>query len=361
LPEVRIEGLVRRFGATPAVDGIDFTVGDGSFAVLLGPSGCGKSTTLRLVAGLETADAGRILIDGRDVTRLAPPRRGLSMVFQNYALFPHLSVRENILFGLKVRRVPAAERARRLERAAGILGLQALLDRRPSQLSGGQQQRVALGRAIVAESRLCLMDEPLSNLDAKLRHEMRIELKELQRRLGMTMVYVTHDQAEALSMADQIVLMKDGRIEQDARPSELYRAPATAFAAGFVGTPPMNLLRLVATPRGAVVEGSEGPVLAIGVERPALLGVRPEALVLDATAGLSAVVESLDYQGADMLLDCRVGAQRLVVRAPGDTRHRPGDRVRLGWREGDLSYFDDASGRRLTPSAATLRTIASGG
>jgi sn-glycerol 3-phosphate transport system ATP-binding protein len=355
LPEVVLEGLLRRYGETAAVDGIDLTIADGSFAVLLGPSGCGKSTTLRLIAGLDTATSGRIRIAGRDVTDLPPAKRGLAMVFQNYALFPHLSVAENILFGLKVRRVPAPERRRRIERAAGILGLEQLLDRKPSQLSGGQQQRVALARAIVAEARLCLMDEPLSNLDAKLRAEMRQEIRDLQRRLEMTMIYVTHDQAEALSMADQVVLMRDGRIEQDAPPAELYGRPATAFAASFVGTPPMNLLPLEAGARGLVVAGTAGPALAAaGQGSPALLvGIRPEALVPASPGGTRLDVEVVahDYQGADTILVCRVGSSTLLARAAGHAAIAPGSRLALGFEPHDLAFFDAADGRRVIPPA----------
>src|SRR5918995_7455102 len=239
---VELEGVAKSWGGAAAVDGVSFCAPAGRLVALLGPSGCGKSTTLRLIAGLETANAGRIAIANREVTDLPPAKRGVSMVFQSYALFPHLSVAENIVFGLKVRDVPRAEREARLRRTAGILGLERLLDRRPSQLSGGQQQRVALGRAIVAETPVCLMDEPLSNLDAQLRVEMRREIRALQRRLGITMLYVTHDQVEAMTMADQVVLMKDGRIEQDAPPAELYERPASIFVARFVGTPPMNVV-----------------------------------------------------------------------------------------------------------------------
>jgi sn-glycerol 3-phosphate transport system ATP-binding protein len=362
LPEVVLEGLLRRYGETAAVDGIDLVIADGSFAVLLGPSGCGKSTTLRLIAGLDTATSGRIRIAGRDVTDLPPAKRGLAMVFQNYALFPHLSVAENILFGLKVRRVPAPERRRRIERAAGILGLEQLLDRKPSQLSGGQQQRVALARAIVAEARLCLMDEPLSNLDAKLRAEMRQEIRDLQRRLEMTMIYVTHDQAEALSMADQVVLMRDGRIEQDAPPAELYGRPATAFAASFVGTPPMNLLPLEAGARGLVVAGTAGPALAAaGQGSPALLlGIRPEALVPASPGGTSLDVEVVahDYQGADTILVCRIGSSTLLARAAGHAAIAPGSRLALGFVPHDLVFFDAADGRRVTPTAQSAGVAA---
>ena len=213
---LRLEAVSKHYGPAKAVDRITFSTASGKLVILLGPSGCGKSTTLRLIAGLDTPSEGRILVDDRDVTGIAPAERRISMVFQSYALFPHLNVRENILFGVKVRKEPAAGYDKRLARVAGLLGLGALLDRKPSQLSGGQQQRVALGRAIIAETKLCLMDEPLSNLDAQLRQEMRREIRTLQLKLGITMVYVTHDQTEAMSMADQVVLLNAGRIEQDA-------------------------------------------------------------------------------------------------------------------------------------------------
>src|SRR4030095_2884486 len=230
---ISVQRVSKLWGTTKAVDEVSFDVPAGKLVVLLGPSGCGKSTTLRLIAGLEAVSAGRISIGGTDVTDLAPSRRSVAMVFQSYALFPHLSVAENIVFGLKVRRVPAAERAKRLARVAELLGLGALLERRPSQLSGGQQQRVALGRAIIAEKPVCLMGEPLSNLDAQLRADMRREIRTLQQTLGITMVYVTHDQTEAMTMADQVVLLRAGRVEQDATPADLYARPATVFAARF--------------------------------------------------------------------------------------------------------------------------------
>ena len=249
-------------GEVRAVDRLSFAFDEGTLNVLLGPSGCGKSTTLRLIAGLEQADGGRILIGGRDVTALSPSQRNIAMVFQSYALFPHLSVAENIVFGLKVRKVAHDELARRLARTADLLGLSGLLDRKPSQLSGGQQQRVALGRAFIAEAPVCLMDEPLSNLDAQLRQDMRTEIRGLQRTLGITMVYVTHDQIEAMSMADRVVLLNKGRIEQNATPAELYENPANTFVARFIGTPPMNLLPLDAGRGGAVVAGTDGPAVA---------------------------------------------------------------------------------------------------
>ena len=246
-------------GQVRAVDGVSFTLDPGTLNVLLGPSGCGKSTTLRLIAGLDQPDGGRILIAGRDVTHLSPAQRNIAMVFQSYALFPHLSVAENIVFGLRVRKVDGADRDNRLKRVAGMLGLTGLLERKPSQLSGGQQQRVALGRAIIAEAPICLMDEPLSNLDAQLRQEMRLEIRNLQRTLGVTMVYVTHDQVEAMSMADRVILLSGGRIEQNGAPADLYETPANIFVARFIGTPPMNLLKLERGDAGAVIAGTVGP------------------------------------------------------------------------------------------------------
>src|SRR3954451_6991202 len=288
---IRLDRVVKSWGAARAVDGISLEAEAGSLLVLLGPSGCGKSTTLRLIAGLETPDSGVIEIGDRDVTNETPARRGTAMVFQSYALFPHLSVAENIIFGLKVRRVPRAERDTRLKRAAGMLGLEKLLDRKPSQLSGGQQQRVALGRAIVAEKPVCLMDEPLSNLDAQLRGEMRREIRALQRRLGITMVYVTHDQTEAMTMADRVVLLRAGRIEQNGAPVNLYEDPANTFVARFIGTPPMNLLHLEAGRGGAVIAGTDGPVVLEARRAGGMLGVRPEHMQLALDSGVRAGVE----------------------------------------------------------------------
>ena len=248
---IALEKVTKRFGALKAVDAVSFRAEKSKFVVLLGPSGCGKSTLLRLIAGLEEVSEGKILIEGRDVTALDPTKRRISMVFQSYALFPHLSVAENIVFGLKVRKLPAPERKERLERVAELTGLTQRLHHKPQQLSGGQRQRVALARAIVSQNPICLMDEPLSNLDAQLRHDMRVEIRALQRRLGMTVVYVTHDQVEAMSMADHVVLLREGRIEQEGTPAELYSRPATTFAARFIGTPAMNLVPFQALQPGA--------------------------------------------------------------------------------------------------------------
>ncbi len=333
-------------GKVHAVDGVSFAFDEGTLNVLLGPSGCGKSTTLRLIAGLEQSDGGRILIGGRDVTGRPPPQRNISMVFQSYALFPHLSVAENIVFGLKVRKLPSDEVRSRLSRVADLLGLAALLDRKPSQLSGGQQQRVALGRAIIAQAPVCLMDEPLSNLDAQLRHEMRSEIRALQKKLGITMVYVTHDQVEAMSMADRVVLLNHGRIEQDATPVELYDTPANTFVARFIGTPPMNLLPLERYPDGAVVAGTTGPIVAPAECAGMTLGVRPEHLTLALDRGLRATVERVEYLGADSLISCRAGTASLAARVPGNVALASGDVAWLVWAPGAQHLFDHDGRRR---------------
>jgi sn-glycerol 3-phosphate transport system ATP-binding protein len=352
---ISVEHLSRWWGPVRAVDDVSFEAAAGKMLVLLGPSGCGKSTTLRLIAGLEIATAGRIAIGGVDVTRLPPAERHLSMVFQSYALFPHLSVAENIVFGLRVRRVGAVERGRRLARVAALLGLDGLLARKPSQLSGGQQQRVALGRALIAETPVCLMDEPLSNLDAQLRLEMRREIRSLQQSLGITMVYVTHDQTEAMSMADQVILLRDGRVEQDAAPDRLYARPATAFTARFIGTPPMNILTLGDGAGGAVIAGTTEPPLLAERGAGLLLGIRPEDIRLDArpsAAGVGAAVKSLEYLGADSIVTCEVGSQTLAVRAPGRVTLTPGAPVRLSWSPEATHVFDARSGSRRGDAAA---------
>ena len=350
---ISLRHVSKLWGGTRAVDDVSFDAPVGKLLVLLGPSGCGKSTTLRLIAGLETVSAGRVHIGDEDVTDLPPARRHISMVFQSYALFPHLTVAENIVFGLRVRRVGAAERGARLARTAALLGLERLLDRKPSQLSGGQQQRVALGRAIIAEKPVCLMDEPLSNLDAQLRQEMRREIRSLQQKLGITMVYVTHDQIEAMTMADQVILLREGRIEQDASPAELYARPATVFAARFIGTPPMNILRLAPGADGAVVSGTEGPVILRGEAGGLLAGVRPEDVHIAAgvgAPGLCARVTGLEYLGADSILSCAAGRQTLAVRAPGRVELSEGAPVTLTWKPEATHLFDAISGTRCAPA-----------
>ncbi|MBI0539622.1 ABC transporter ATP-binding protein [Roseomonas sp. KE2513] len=339
---ILVERVSKTWSGTSAVEDVSFTVKAGDLVVLLGPSGCGKSTTLRLIAGLDTPTSGRIVIAGQDVTELPPAKRGIAMVFQSYALFPHLSVGENILFGLKVRKVPRAERDARLAKTAEMLGLKLLLDRRPSQLSGGQQQRVALARAIVAETSVCLMDEPLSNLDAQLRLEMRREIRALQQRLNMTMIYVTHDQVEAMTMADRVILMRGGRIEQNATPAELYDRPGSAFAARFVGTPPMNVIPAQA------VAGRDWALPAFGthVLGDLSIGIRPEAVRLD-PAGVPAEIVAAEYLGADTLIETRLGNAPFVARTAGRIGMKAGDTVHLAWSPGDAHWFDRASERRI--------------
>jgi sn-glycerol 3-phosphate transport system ATP-binding protein len=349
LAAIALEGVSKAWGESRGVDRISFSTQAGRFLVLLGPSGCGKSTTLRLIAGLEQPDSGRILIADDDVTALPPSRRHLSMVFQSYALFPHLSVAENILFGLKVRKATATQQKDGLARVADLLGLARLLERKPNQLSGGQQQRVALGRAIIAEQPVCLMDEPLSNLDAQLRNDMRREIRGLQQKLGMTMVYVTHDQAEAMSMADQVILLRDGRIEQDATPDEMYARPASMFAARFIGTPPMNVFS-GATLAQASPYWSERLADRAG---EIAVGIRPEDIQLAdpgnlANLGVPASISGIEYLGADSVVTCALGDQLVAVRTKGKLRASGGDPVRLAWDASVMHCFDQAQGHRLT-------------
>jgi sn-glycerol 3-phosphate transport system ATP-binding protein len=340
---ISVQDISKHWGPTKAVDSVSFEADTASLLVLLGPSGCGKSTTLRLIAGLEQVSTGRILIGGKDVTDLPPARRQISMVFQSYALFPHLTVAENILFGLKVRRVPKAERMRRLARVTSLLGLDRLLARKPSQLSGGQQQRVALGRAIIAETPVCLMDEPLSNLDAQLRAEMRREIRSLQQTLGITMVYVTHDQTEAMSMADQVILMRDGRVEQAAPPDILYARPQTIFAARFIGTPPMNILSLNSGTESDVARDAAG--VSLRMSGDLLLGVRPEDVTIG-NRGAAARVSNVEFLGADTVVACTVGNQSIIARLPGKARLEPGVAVNLAWHPENMHIFDAKSGQR---------------
>jgi sn-glycerol 3-phosphate transport system ATP-binding protein len=355
--EVVLTNVYKKWGDSVAVSDVSFTAEQGKLLVLLGPSGCGKSTTLRLIAGLEEVSAGYITIGGQDATVLPPAKRNLSMVFQSYALFPHLSVAENIVFGLKVRRVEPNERRRRLERVAEMLGLAELLHRKPAQLSGGQRQRVALGRALIAEALLCLMDEPLSNLDAKLRQEMRSEIRSLQQRLGITMIYVTHDQTEAMTMADRIILLREGRIEQNGTPEELYGRPATAFTARFIGTPPMNLLQLASNGKNAVVDGTLGPAVLEQRGEGLLLGVRPEHIVLSQKEGIPAQISDIEYHGAESIVTCAVGTQSLALRVAGHAHLTRGAQVRLQWAAANVHLFEVESENRRD-SAAGRRDVA---
>ena len=322
---LNVEGLTRIYGDKTVVDGLDFRVAEGEFVALLGPSGCGKSTSLKMIAGLEQPDAGKIELDGKEITHLAPGQRRLGMVFQSYALFPHLNVKENIIFGLKARKVARGEQQRRLSSVVELVGLGDHMDKKPGQLSGGQCQRVALARAIVSEANLCLMDEPLSNLDAKLRNEMRTEIRALQQRLGMSVIYVTHDQVEAMSMADKIVLMNDGRIEQIGPPESLYNKPETVFVAQFIGSPPMNIIP----------------------DNEALLGIRPEHITIN-DGGRPARVVSCDYHGADTIVVADIAAQGdteslLKLRYPGHAMFSADQHISIHWLQQNEHRFSSST------------------
>jgi sn-glycerol 3-phosphate transport system ATP-binding protein len=359
LQSVVVRSLTKTWGETTAVDDVSFTVLPGQLVVLLGPSGCGKSTTLRLVAGLDEPTAGAIEIGGRDVRGLTGAARGVAMVFQSYALLPHLSAADNITFGLSVRRTPRVEIARRLDRVAELLDLKALLGRKPGQLSGGQQQRVALGRALIAEAPVCLLDEPLSNLDAQLRQDLRREIRALQQRLRITMIYVTHDQTEAMSMADRIVLMRGGRIEQNGMPSELYQRPESLFVARFIGGSSMNLLALEDGPGGAVLAGDAEPLLLSMHGRGRVLGLRPEDISLDSDqpGQLHGRVTAVEYLGADALVTCMVGDRPIVVRSRGTSAPPLGAAVSLRWDVNAMHLFNSADGRRVVTSDAVLPSV----
>lgn len=351
---IRLERVTKRWDATTAVDDISFDVTPGQFVILLGPSGCGKSTTLRMIAGLEEASDGRIHIGDRDVTRLPPGDRGLSMVFQSYALFPHLSVADNIVFGLRSRKVPKAEQRERLAKVAELVDLTDYLHRKPAQLSGGQRQRVALARSVISEHPICLMDEPLSNLDARLRSDMRREIKALQNRLNMTVIYVTHDQVEAMSMGDRVILMQHGKIVQDGSPDELYNRPASAFAASFIGSPAMNLLPLVKGEQGAVIEGEPSTPVASMEAVGGHLGIRPEDIELriNATDGIPGLVVSDEYLGADTIAHVAVGNHSVRVRMSG--KHAlAGQPCRLYWTSENAHLFGTDGLRRddITPTS----------
>jgi len=342
--------VTKAWGETLAVDDVSFAVEKGHLVVLLGPSGCGKSTLLRLIAGLDDPASGAIEIEGRDVVGLTGSARGVAMVFQSYALFPHLSVADNITFGLAVRGTPKREMLLRLDKIVALLGLEALLRRKPAELSGGQQQRVALGRALIAEAPVCLLDEPLSNLDAQLRQELRREIRSLQQRLGITMIYVTHDQTEAMSMADRVILMRAGRIEQNGTPAELYERPATLFTARFIGGAPMNLLDLDDGPQGAVVAGTAGPALFAASGRGRMLGLRPEDVTVDTGTGrgrFHATVTAVEYLGAEALVTCMIGERSILARTRGDGAPSVGATVGLIWEASAEHVFDAVSGERV--------------
>jgi multiple sugar transport system ATP-binding protein len=351
---VQIRDVRKAFGTAQVIHGVSIDIADGEFVILVGPSGCGKSTLLRMIAGLETISAGEIRIGNRVVNDVPPKERDIAMVFQNYALYPHMTVAENMAFSLKLRKAPKAEIEKRVGRAAEILGLKPLLERYPRQLSGGQRQRVAMGRAIVRDPQVFLFDEPLSNLDAKLRVQMRTEIKELHQRLKTTTVYVTHDQIEAMTMADKIVVMHDGIVEQMGAPLDLYDRPANLFVAGFIGSPAMNFLN------GKVaVNGSASFVTDTGIKlplagapsgadgRPAIYGIRPEHFVIDSSIGIPAEISVVEPTGSETQVFAKVGGQDIV----GVFRERvsvgPGDLLPLAPNPTLAHLFDAETGQRL--------------
>lgn len=334
---IEIKNLTKDFGGSIAVNDVSFRVPEKSFTVLLGPSGCGKSTLLRMICGLEASTSGKIFINSRDVTSLEAAKRGVSMVFQSYALFPHLSVKENIQFGLKVRKVPKAERVLRTKEAADVVGLSGLLDRKPANLSGGQRQRVALARTIVSEQSVCLMDEPLSNLDAKLRAEMRDEIRNLQQRLGLTVVYVTHDQVEAMSMADQIVLLDQGEIVQIGSPTEIYTKPKSVFSARFVGVPPMNILDMnKVSGVDFSIKSPEKPNVKTEVQ---YIGVRPEHISIS-KRGLPVTVFGMDYFGGETVVRVHYHDNIIYMRCANQPDIKAGDELKIAWPDAQVHIFD---------------------
>jgi multiple sugar transport system ATP-binding protein len=363
MAQVLLRNLNKKFDAAHVVKDVNLEIHDQEFVVLVGPSGCGKTTTLRMVAGLESITSGQILIGGTVVNELPPMDRDIAMVFQNYALYPHMNVYDNMAFGLKMRKFDRAEIARRVQEAAEILGMQDYLKRKPRQLSGGQRQRVALGRAIVRHPQVFLFDEPLSNLDAKLRVQMRVELKKLHDRLGTTAIYVTHDQVEAMTLGDRVVVMKDGLVQQVGNPLELYNTPANRFVAGFIGSPAMNFaavrvsgtngqLKADSTGLRIDVPGELSQRLAPYADREVTLGIRPEDLRVangsdPAGSCFEAVVEVVELLGSEILLDVQVGDWTMVAAVEPTVRAARGDKLRLAVNPAGLRFFDPATERAL--------------
>jgi multiple sugar transport system ATP-binding protein len=355
MASVSIRSVKKNFGDVPILHGVDIEIEDGSFTVLVGPSGCGKSTLLRMIAGLEEINSGQINIGSREVNNLPPKERDIAMVFQNYALYPHMTVGENMAFSLTLAKKPQAEIDTKVARAADILALGSLLDRYPRQLSGGQRQRVAMGRAIVRDPQVFLFDEPLSNLDAKLRVAMRSEIKELHQRLKTTSIYVTHDQIEAMTMGDQIVVMRDGRIEQKGSPLDLYDMPANQFVAGFIGSPAMNFLpgKLLVSGGQCQVELNDGLKLDLQSPvqgqngQPVIFGTRPEHLTLVSSGGISAHVSVLEPTGMDTFVACK--HEGVEFSAVFRERHefQLGSTINLQPDMSRSHVFDAASGNRL--------------
>ena len=355
MASIELKSVRKSFQALEVISGIDLRIEDGAFTVLVGPSGCGKSTLLRMMAGLEELSGGTIEIDGTRCDHLLPAARGMAMVFQSYALYPHMSVEENLRFGLENQKLPNPEIQSRVTEAAEILQIAHLLKRRPNQLSGGQSQRVAIGRAIVKEPKAFLFDEPLSNLDAELRVKMRGELVALHRRLKSTMVYVTHDQVEAMTMADKIVVLRDGQIEQAGSPIELYARPANRFVAGFLGAPQMNFLPAISTTDGLTVDDGRVALTltprarSLAADAPATLGVRPEHLTLSPDGPLAATVEATEILGAETIVHARLGSDvPIVVSVRGISGATAGSTIRLALDDRFVHVFD-GDGLTLEP------------
>jgi multiple sugar transport system ATP-binding protein len=353
MASVAIRDVTKAFGALEVIHGISVNIGDGEFVVLVGPSGCGKSTLLRMIAGLENITSGEIRIGDRVVNHLPPKERDIAMVFQNYALYPHMTVAANMAFSLKLRGAPKGEIDRRVNGAAEILGLGPLLARYPRQLSGGQRQRVAMGRAIVRDPQVFLFDEPLSNLDAKLRVAMRTEIKELHQRLKTTTVYVTHDQIEAMTMADRIVVMHDGLVEQIGTPLELYDRPDNLFVASFIGSPAMNFLKGRITANGAAgFEGPRGVALPLATApanadgRPAVYGIRPEHFAI-ADDGAEAEIVVVEPTGSETQVFAKLGGEEVVAVFRERHQFKPGDKIRLKPDSHLVHLFDETTGKRL--------------
>lgn len=354
MADVQLSGVRKHFGSLEVIKGVDLSIDHGEFCVFVGPSGCGKSTLLRLIAGLENITGGSLAIGGKDMTRVDSANRGVAMVFQSYALYPHMTVAENISFGLRMAKAPREEIARRLKKASDQLQLTPYLDRKPSQLSGGQRQRVAIGRAIVREPDVFLFDEPLSNLDASLRVQTRIEIGRLHQELGTTMIYVTHDQVEAMTMADKIVVLSAGRIEQVGAPLELYNRPSNVFVAGFIGSPKMNFIAVETVPRaegGLSVALPDGERIDLPTLNPATtLGIRPEHVRVGAGLGaatLSGHVVLVENLGAETMLHLAIaGGTTLIVRTDGLTRAKIGEILPLSL-PADRCYLFDSEGRTV--------------
>ncbi len=343
---LRIQNVVKQYpNGALAVKGVSVDVGDGELCVFVGPSGCGKSTLLRMVAGLESVTEGDIELGGRVVNDLEPADRNIAMVFQNYALYPHMSVRKNLAYGLKNRKTPQADIDRKVQEAAELLQISEFLDRKPSQLSGGQRQRVAMGRAIVRDPAIFLFDEPLSNLDAKLRNQMRLEIKALQRRLGTAAIYVTHDQVEAMTLADKIVVLNQGQIEQMGTPSEVYSNPASTFVASFIGAPPMNLIEANVSDQGIHL-GDQIVESALPHRGPVTLGLRPERAKIGNGGGLRVPISAVEELGANRLIHGQVGGVNITVSQDADLPIPSGEMM-VGFRSEDAHFFDPSTGRRL--------------